>query len=117
MLHPLCSSEEDKPNAGHQVCISAGSSAATGIILGPSSINNAASDASSSGESIKVMHRKWVKLRTRYCSEDFLSASRLLFHFYSEQRHKVDSLNKGCELQEVSAWIEDEDFEQYKGTG
>ena len=58
-------------------------------------------------EEMPVMHRKWVKLRTGYCSEmTGLSASAVVFCYYCQQWQ-----NKGCEVQEVSTWIEDWDFQ------
>ena len=53
-----------------------------------------------------VKHRKWVKLRTLYSDENFLSASGVRFRFHCD----ADLQNNGCEVQEVSAFIEDYDF-------
>ena len=47
-----------------------------------------------------VMHRKWVKLRTEYWLENF-SASGLLFRVYCD-----NAIPDGCEVQEMSTWIE-----------
>ena len=51
-------------------------------------------------EEDKVMHRKWVKLRTEYWLENF-SASGLLFRVYCD-----NAIPDGCEVQEMSTWIE-----------
>lgn len=55
-----------------------------------------------------VQHRKWVKLRVMHESGcDKISASRVLFRFYCSDNRLE---NNGCEVQEVSAWIEDYEF-------
>ena len=48
-----------------------------------------------------VMHRKWVKLRTEFLLEN-ISASGVLFRYFCDQTVE----NKGCEVQEISTWIE-----------
>ena len=55
-----------------------------------------------------MLDRKWVKLRARHESGcDKISASGVLFRFYCS---KGGLENNGCEVQEISAWIEDFEF-------
>ena len=52
-------------------------------------------------ETKTTMHRKWVKLRTEFLLEN-ISASGVLFRYYCDQMVE----NHGCEIQEISTWIE-----------
>ena len=52
-------------------------------------------------EAKAVRHRKWVKLRTEYGLDNF-SATGLVFRVYCD--HPIE--NEGCEVQEMSTWIE-----------
>lgn len=53
-----------------------------------------------------VMHRKWVKLR--HCMDSACSASSVRFRFHCANPWALK--NNGCEVQEVSAWIEDYEY-------
>lgn len=54
----------------------------------------------------EVMHRKWVKLR--HCMDTCSSASSVRFRFHCANPSALK--NNGCEVQEVSAWIEDYEY-------
>ena len=53
-------------------------------------------------EAKPMMHRKWVKLRTEFLLDN-ISASGVLFRYYCDQ---IPPENDGCEVQEISTWIE-----------
>ena len=55
-----------------------------------------------------MMHRKWVKLRHFEIPENntILSASDVLFRFYCDSV----PINNGCEVQEMSVWLDDYEY-------
>ena len=63
-------------------------------------------EAVSEAGSRKLRHRKWVKLRTCYEPENWSSSSGVLFRFYCDPSSRQN--NAGCEVQEVSAWLDDD---------
>ena len=57
-----------------------------------------------------MMHRKWVKLRHFEFPENnkILRASDVLFRFYCDRDRVLK--NNGCEVQEMSVWLDDYEF-------
>ena len=57
-----------------------------------------------------MMHRKWVKLRhSIYTESPKLRASDVLFRFYCDA-NKPPRINNGCEVQEMSVWLDDYEY-------
>ena len=93
-----------------EVLISASTS---NIVLRPTN-DSAASESTVQSTDLRHMHRKWVKLRhfeiTENRSKADLSASSVLFRFYSDRSSTMPIINNGCEVQEMSVWLDDYEY-------
>ena len=96
-LPPSASSPPRKPEAEEKVLIA---NSCQLLLLN----DNADQEAVSEGSGKR--HRKWVKLRTCYEPENWSGSSGVLFRFYCDPSSRQN--NAGCEVQEVSAWLDDD---------
>ena len=105
--HPQPQEQPPQPQAMSDEVFILGST--SNIVLRPIDHSHSASERVRTTTDL-MMHRKWVKLRHfEYDTAEnnsILRASDVLFRFYSDRKPR----NNGCEVQEMSVWLDDYEY-------
>ena len=105
--HPQPQEQPPQPQAMSDEVFILGST--SNIVLRPIDHSHSASERVRTTTDL-MMHRKWVKLRHfEYDiteNNSILRASDVLFRFYCDSKPR----NNGCEVQEMSVWLDDYEY-------